>query len=397
MNANTALDPTSEEFRTHSAQRFRQLLREQPVARTTQGQWIICRHTDVERILVDRDHFERPQDWTVGRKPAGPLRDFGHNNMIGMNPPRHTRFRHAAAPAFAPGRIRAMRDGIERLVDDLIDRMTGNARGDFIRDFAAPLPIYVICELLGVPREDHDLFARSTAAVLASLEMTATQDTFDRGTAAAKVLFDYCHDIAAQRARQPREDLISLLLSRQESNELTRDEIVWIAVTMLIAGHETTTHMLGNGLLALLQHPDELGRLRADPGLTPGAIEESLRYDPTLYVLFRQTKTAVRIGDEDIPAGSFLMPSLYAANHDPAVFSDPDRFDITRANASRHLTFAGGQHLCLGLALARLEGTVALPRLLARLRTLELDGDPLPRNGLMFRGYLALPMRWQCR
>ena len=356
MAIDFAINPMTEEFRTNSAAYFSRLLKERPVARTELDQWLFCRYEDVKRILTDHEHFQRPSDWTVNRKPAGPLREFGKNNMVAMNPPRHTRFRQSSAPGLTPKVVKSMEPAIERMVDKLLDGMAEKQGGDFISDFAFRLPVYVICEMLGIPHDDHDLFGRCTADMLASLEMAATPDAFQRGTAAAKILFDYCQAVAKYKERHPGDDLISILISKESEHKMTREEVIWTAVTMLLAGHETTTHMLGNGMLALVRHPEQYDLLKNNPGLSANATEEILRHDPTLYVLFRESLTDTEIGGQAIPAGSFLITSLYAANHDPEVFEQPDVFDIKRENARQHLSFAAGRHLCLGHNLARLEG-----------------------------------------
>tara|TARA_R110001592_G_scaffold357416_1_gene660625 strand:+ start:207847 stop:208863 length:1017 start_codon:yes stop_codon:yes gene_type:complete len=334
-------------------------------------------------------------DWSVERKPEGPLREFARNNMISMNPPQHTRFRQSAARGLSRKASAAMATKIESLVDKLLDDMSKKDGGDFITDFAFPLPVYVICELLGISHEDHDMFGQCTADMLASLEMSASEEVFDRGSAAANILFDYCKAVAADREKAPRDDLISMLIDKEREDKMSRDELIWLTITMLIAGHETTTHMLGNGMLALVRHPGQYELLANNPGLSAGATEEILRYDPTLYVLFRESIVDVQMGGYNIPAGSFLLSSLYGANHDPEVFDGPDCFDIRRANANMHLTFAAGRNLCLGHWLARLEGEIAFARIFKKIKNFQMTGNPLPRNGLMFRGHFSLPMSWQ--
>ena len=395
MSIDFAINPMTEEFRTNSADYYSRLLRERPVAKTELDQWLFCRHADVQRILTDHDCFQRPADWSVQRKPEGPLREFGKNNMIGMNPPKHTRFRQSAARGFSARIVRAMEPAIEKLVGRLLDDMREKEEGDFITEFAFPLPVYVICEMMGISHEDHDLFGRCTADMLASLEMSATPEVFDRGAAAARILFDYCSDVAASREKALGDDLLSILIHKEKEDKMARDEVIWTVVTLLIAGHETTTHMLGNGMLALLRNPDQYKLLARNPELAANATEEILRFDPTLYVLFRENRVEVEFDGQQIPAGSFLITSLYAANRDPAVFANPDAFDIRRENADQHLTFAAGRNLCLGHNLARLEGKVAFSHLFRRLDQFALAGDPVPRNGLMFKGYHSLPMSWE--
>lgn len=395
MSIDFAINPMTEDFRTNSASYYSQLLRERPVAKTELNQWLFCKYADVYRILTDHEHFQRPSDWSIDRKPEGPLKEFGKNNMVGMNPPKHTRFRKSAARGFSRKVVQAMTPKIEKLVDKLLDGMAEKKGGDFITELAFPLPIYVICEMMGISHEDHDLFGRCTADMLASLEMAATPEVFDRGSKAAKILFDYCKDVAAHREIHMGDDLISILIHKEREDKMSRDEVIWVAVTMLIAGHETTTHMLGNGMLALIRHPDQYALLMGNPDLSANATEEILRYDPTLYALFRENIVDVEMGDYKIPAGSFLITSLYAANRDPELFDNPDEFDIRRPNANKHLTFAAGRNLCLGHLLARLEGEIAFARIFKRVGNFQLAGEPVARNGLMFRGNLSLPMTWE--
>ena len=395
--SNNAINPASEEFRTNCVRHYLRLLREQPVCRTETDQWLVCGYADVKRILTDYEHFQRPVDWSSQRKPPGPLRCFGENNMVAMNPPRHTRFRQSAARGFARRKVQEMAPKIETLVDKLLDAMAEKEAGDFIEDFAFPLPVYVICEMMGISHEEHDLFGECTADMLASLEMSATPEVFDRGARAAEILFNYCKDAAATREGSVGEDLISSLIAKESEDKMSRDEVIWTAVTMLIAGHETTTHMLGNGMLTMIENPDQCQALRADNRLAANATEEILRVDPTLYVLFRETIDDVELSGQRIPAGSFLLASVFAANHDPQVFDRPEQFDIRRSNADEHLSFASGRHLCLGHAVARLEGQIAFSAIFNRLTAIQTSAEPVPRNGLMFRGNFSIPLSWQAR
>ncbi len=391
------LEPTSPEFRNNAIAIYQRLLREQPVAELSGGRYLLCRHEDVRWALRDHEQVLRPTDWSSARKPPGPFREFGLNNMIAMNPPDHTRFRKAIMRAFAPKQIATLTAFIEAKCDALLDDMAARESGDFIDDFAYPLPVAVICEMLGIPDDNHETLRKGSAAMLAGLELSASEEELARASDGAQTLYDYLHGLVTARAVDLGDDLLSLLLRHQQEDQLTREEVVWAAITLLLAGHETTTHLLGNGLLALIHHPDQLERLAGTPEWTKNAVEEFLRYDPSLYVLFRQTANDVRLDDTDIPAGSILILSLAAANRDPRVFDDPDGLDIARANADQHLTFAGGRHLCAGHAVARLEGQIAFERITRRLTGFELDGEPEAREGLMFKGYHRIPIRYRNR
>jgi cytochrome P450 len=390
-----AVDPTSHEFRYDALGLVARLLREQPVTPLVDGGVLLCRHADVTWALTSHD-VRRPTEWSVGRKPEGPFRDFGRNNMISMNPPNHTRFRQAIMPAFSRKRTDALAGFIEQTCAALIARMRERESGDFIADFAMPLPVIVICHMLGIPTEDEDLLRKGSGAMLAGLEIVATPEEFARATAGASALFDYLSSVVKARERNPGDDLLSLLVRNERDHKLSRDEVVWATITLLIAGHETTTHLLGNGLLALLRHPAAMQGLRDNPGLTENAVEEFLRYDPPLYVLFRQSTREARIEDTVIPAGTFLMLSIAAANRDPRHFDAPDALDLGRGNARDNLSFAAGRHLCAGHALARLEARIAFRQLMEQLADIEPAGEPVPREGVMFKGYHALPVgyRW---
>lgn len=390
-------DPTSLEFRHNAIDIYQRLLREQPVLPLSDGRYLVCRHADVRWALRDHDKVVRPTTWSSARKPPGPFREFGNNNMIAMNPPDHTRFRKAIMRAFSPQKIAALNDFVTNTCDTLIDDMAQRGQGDFIDDFAYPLPVAVICAMLGIPATNHEVLREGSAAMLAGLELSASPEELARAGAAAQRLFDFLRELVEARQNNLGDDLLSLLLRHQQEDHLSSDEVVWAAITLLLAGHETTTHLLGNGLLALIHNPGEFERLFEQQELVANAVEEFLRFDPSLYVLFRQTTTPVELDGVAIPQGAILILSLAAANRDPRLFEAPDRLDIGRKNADQHLTFAAGRHLCAGHAVARLEGRIAFQRLVSRLRDFELDGDPVPRDGLMFKGYHALPVRYRPR
>lgn len=391
------LDPASPEFRRNALTIYDRLLRERPVLALADGRFLICRHDHVRWALRDHDRVIRPTQWTADRKPAGPFREFGRNNMIAMNPPDHTRFRKAIMRAFAPKQVAALEGFVAATCDRLLDAMVEKQGGDFIDDFAYPLPVAVICEMLGIPEANHDILRSGSAAMLAGLEISASPAELARAAAGAQSLFDYLRELVAARAQALGDDLLSLLLRHQQEDRLTHDEVVWAAITLLLAGHETTTHLLGNGLLALIRNPQQLERLRREPEITPNAVEEFLRFDPSIYVLFRQTAEPVTLDGVDLPEGAMMILSLAAANRDPRVFADPSRLDVGRENADQHLSFAAGRHLCAGHAVARLEARIAFERLTDRLTGFELDGDPVAREGLMFKGYHRLPIRYRRR
>lgn len=394
MNPPVRIDPMSPEFRQNSVAIYQQLLRTQPVTALEDGRYLICGYHDVKRGLTDLAAFRRPVETSIARRKPGSMSEaFARNNMIGLNPPDNTRFRRAMARAFAPRRIEQLAPDIQKSCDMLIDGLIEKGECDFIRDFALPLPVAIICQMLGIPLEDQHLFTNWSAALLAGLELSADPADAARAETATANLYDYLTGIAEERRRNPGEDLISTLIEAADEEKIRAEEVIWGAITLLVAGHETTTHLLGNGMLALIRNPDQLRLLRERPELTVNAVEEFLRYDPSVYVLFREASCDVTFGATVIPKGAFLILSLAAANRDPSVFAEPDRLDITRENARQHLAFGAGFHLCLGQAVARLEGHIAFETLMRRTARVELIGEPTPRDGLMFKGYHEMPVR----
>jgi pimeloyl-[acyl-carrier protein] synthase len=260
-------------------------------------------------------------------------------------------------------------------------------------DLATQLPAIVIAELLGVPAADRLRFkewSNDLISVLGNPNPTGAAERFERGLGN---LLDYLRDVIARRRRAPRDDLISgMIVAQEERDALTDAELLATSILLLVAGHETTTNLIGNGLLALLRHPDELARLRAHPELVPSAVEEMLRYDSPVQATVRVTTTTVELGGQAIPPGALVIAMIGAANRDPEVFPEPDRFDVGRAD-NRHLSFGFGPHFCLGAPLARLEGEVVFRTLLARYPALRLASDDV-RHRLNFalRGLLALPV-----
>ncbi len=394
MNTPVRIDPMSREFRRNSVAIYQHLLQTQPVTALDDGRYLLCGYHDVKRALTDLESFRRPTEASIARRKPGSMSEaFARSNMIGLNPPDNTRFRRAMARAFSPRRIEQLAPDMQRSCDALIDRMIERRECDFIRDFALPLPVAIICQMLNIPLEDQHLFASWSAALLAGLELSADPGEAGRAETATANLYDYLNATAKERRGNPGEDLISTLIEAADEEKISAEEVIWGSITLLVAGHETTTHLLGNGMLALIRNPDQSRLLRERPDLTVNAVEEFLRYDPSVYVLFREASRDVTFGATAIPKGAFLILSLAAANRDPSVFADPDRLDITRENARQHLAFGAGFHLCLGQAVARLEGRIAFETLMRRIATIELTHEPTSRDGLMFKGNHEMPVR----
>ncbi|GAB7052296.1 cytochrome P450 [Catenuloplanes indicus] len=353
------------------------------------GRWWVTSHTVTNQVLrhpamrildaADYDRFW--PDWRQNRGVASFVL-----SMLQTNPPDHSRVRRAAAATFTARRVAAMRDVIAALSEELITAMP--ARTDFIGAFAYPLPISVICALLGVPAADRPWFRQRVADLTVVLEPISTEREMQLADVAGREVEDYFVGLIAERRRAPQEDLTSALVA---NGDLTAEELLANLILLLIAGFETTTNLLGTGIKMLLDRPEHAARLRADPGLAPAYVEEILRYDSPVQMTSRLAAEPVEFGGVRIAAGESLNMLLGAANRDPARYGDPHRFDPDRENV-QPVSFGGGAHYCLGAPLARLEAQVALPMLVTMLPALAQDGPEVRRDRLVLRGYSALPV-----
>ena len=366
------------------------------------GAAILTRYADVEAVLRDprfsvdrtRAHlFQAFADRFPRQLLQGP---DGFRTMLMMDPPDHTRLRHLVNRAFTPRRVEErLAPRVEALVDELLGAMSERGEVDVMRDFAEPLPAIVIAELLGVPAADHRQFKQWSSELLAEGPARAFEPGAQERTAALfGRLREYMRGIVAERREAPGEDLISALVEAQEERDaLSEGELISTSLLLLIAGHETTTNLIGNGLLALLRNPAQLERLRSEPALLENAIEELLRYDSPVQATVRITTEDVAIGDAVIPKDAATLVLLGAANRDPAAFAEPDRLDLARENV-RHLSFGLGTHFCLGAGLARLEARTAFRGLLARFPRMSLATEaPEYRPNPFLRGLRSLPVR----
>lgn len=366
--------------------------------------WLVPGYALTHEGLKDHTRFSNEDRIAVelatlpeaDRAALAPLADELGTGLIHSDPPDHTRMRRIVSQAFTPRVIENQRRRTAGLVDELIDGMRAKGRCDFIEEFAFPLPILVISDLFGVPRADRDrikvwsecitnLGSRSKPlAELARDALTATREM--------KVYFEAILD---ERRREPRDDLITILLNAEDAGErLSRSELIGMAILILVAGHETTTSLLSNGLLLLLQNPAQLAALRADPALTPGAVEEMLRMEPSFLRTPRRVKADMDWGGVRLLRDQMVSVLNGAANRDPAVFANPDTFDIRRS-PNKHLSFGQGPHTCLGAPLARLEAGLSFPRLLERLPVLTLDGDVQWKEDFSTRRLARLDVRLQ--
>jgi pimeloyl-[acyl-carrier protein] synthase len=362
-----------------------------PVHRTPMGLWVLTRYDDVVAVLKDprfgREGFEQILANVYGE---------GARSMLFRDPPDHTRLRGLVSQAFTPRMIERMRSHIQDIVDRLLDRVQNANAMDVIADLAYPLPVTVICEMLGVPTDAHSGICQWSADLARSVDaigMPTDEEVVKRGRVAQQAMLDYFSDLIPERRQTPRDDLLSLLIAAEEQGDrLSEGELLITCILLFVAGHETTVNLIGNGLLALLNHPDELAKLRADLTLLPGAVEELLRYDSPVQRTARITNTDVELDGRKIAKGSLVVTAIGAANRDPAHFPDPDRLDITRRD-NRHIAFGFGIHFCLGAPLARLEGQIAIDTLLRRMPGLRLvTSAPEWRESSTLRGLKRLPV-----
>jgi hypothetical protein len=313
------------------------------------------------------------------------------------DPPAHTRLRGLMNKAFTPRAVERVRPRIQEIVDELIDRVCHLGRMDVIRDVASPLPVTVIAEMLGVPKEDRErLKTWSDELALFIGSALATPDKYERAGHSIMELSEYFRSLIAARRAHAHDDMLSALIAAEERDAvLSEDELVATCVLLLFAGHETTTNLIGNGLLGLLRDPDQLEVLRAEPSLAPLAVEELLRYDGPTPAMVRVAAEDMKIGDKRIKRGDRIFAIINAANRDPAQFADPDRLDLRR-EPNRHIAFGFGIHFCIGAPLARLEGQIAFATLLRRLSDLELlTTAPEWLDSVVFRGVKSLPVSFR--
>jgi cytochrome P450 len=376
---------------------YHRLRAEDPVHHHPFGFYVLTRYDDVAAFLRDA-RFDKSgyQALFESRFGGGPDGSWLALSMLFRDPPDHTRLRALVSKAFTPRVVETLRPRVQAIVDRLLERVTGAGRMDVIADLAYPLPVTVISELLGVPAAEADAvrgWSFHVARALDAIALPVGPEVIERGRRATGEMVEYFGRLAEARRRRPGSDLLSGLVEAEEAGDrLTERELLATCVLLYVAGHETTVNLVGNGLLALLRHPQECRRLRDDPALLPGAIEELLRYDGPVQRTGRMAACDAEIGGVPIPAGALVLGLLGAANRDPAHFVEPDRLDVTR-DQPRHLAFGSGIHYCLGAPLARLEAQAAIGTLLRRFPAVALAVErPVWRPSSTLRGLEALPV-----
>jgi cytochrome P450 len=356
------------------------------------GSWVLTRYADVVACLLDprlsaRRIYGSPET-------QDPITRALSQEMLFLDPPDHTRLRKLVTRSFTPRMVEGMRPRIQQIVDQLLDAAGSSGGMDAIRDLAGPLPVVVIAEMLGVPVTDRDALKRWSddfAALLGTLSLDEEQ--MAKARQSAMEMIDYFQGVVRQRRGGPGDDLISALIAAEEQGDaLSAGEVVMNAMLLLAAGHETTTNLIGNGLLALLRHPEQQRRLMDEPSLIVSAVEELLRYDSPVQFTDRIAREPLEIGGLGIEPGQTVTVVLAAANRDPAQFPEPDRLDLGRRD-NRHVAFGQGIHFCVGAALARLEGQIAIQTVLSRFPALRLESNRLHwRTNQVVRGLKSLPV-----
>jgi cytochrome P450 len=387
-------NPWDPEFRTNPYPFYKPLLTGPPRLLEIFGPAaLIARYTDVTTVLKDHPHFSSTQTRPPEMQDRGPFK--GATVMLFADPPVHTRLRRLVSRDFTPRRIREIEPRVREIAKDLLDAVERKGELDVMRDVANALPVMVIAEMLGVPSELYAQFKRWSDAVISGGNTLPGMPLPDDVIQAGDELRDYLAAQIVKRRAQPGPDLISALVAAHDDGEaMTSDELLAFVVLLLLAGNETTTNLIGNGMLALGRNPDQMNLLRRTPDLTPRAIEEILRYDGPVQATTRRALVDVEVGGTKIPAGTGCFVVIGAANHDPAQFDDPDRFDITR-DPKDNVAFGDGIHFCIGAPLARMEGAIAIGAMLERFPHLRLKHPAAPtthKGSYFLRGLAALSM-----
>ena len=376
---------------------YHALLDHAPVHRMASGSVLVSRHADLEAIYKNTAAYS--SDKKVEFRPKfgdGPLYRHHTTSLVFNDPPLHTRVRRIIAGALTPRAIADMEAPVTALVDRLLDGMAAKGDVDLIEDFASAIPVEVIGNMLGVPRDERGPLRAWSLAILGALEPAPSAEQLTLGNQSVADFSDYLEGLIADRRQRPGDPdndvLTRLIQGEAEGGRLTASELEQNCIFLLNAGHETTTNLIGNGLATLTEWPAERARLIAQPGLIKSAVEEMLRFESSNQLGNRMTTREVEIGGVQLAAGTSITLLIGAANRDPARFAEPDRFDIAR-QPNRHLAFASGPHQCVGMNVARLEGRIAIERFLARFPDYRLSAIPVRGGRARFRGYLSVPAR----
>src|SRR3954468_3572858 len=394
---NFDLEKLTPEFYANPYPTYRALREHEPVKLLPNGSYFLTRYDDLVSAYKNTKLFSSDKKKEFAPKYGSSLLYEHHTTSLVFNdPPAHTRVRRLIMGALSPRAIAEMEPDLIALVDRLLDAIAAKGNFELIGDFASAIPVQVIGNLLDVPRDEREPLRDWSLAILGALEPVISAEVFARGNKAVQDFLAYLEILVERRRAKPgnpERDVLTRLIQGEENGErLTAKELLHNCIFLLNAGHETTTNLIGNGLVTLSGNPVQKKRLIETPALIKTAIEEFLRYESSNQLGNRVTTEAVEIGGVQMPPGTLLTLCIGAANRDPAQFTDPENLDIGRT-PNRHLAFATGPHQCAGMALARLEGAIAISRFLERFPGYELNGDPVRGGRVRFRGFLSVPCR----
>jgi cytochrome P450 len=374
---------------------YRALREHEPVKRMAGGSYFLTRYDDLVNVYKNTKLFSSDKKREFFPKYGNSLLYEHHTTSLVFNdPPAHTRVRRLIMGALSPRAIAEMEGDLIALVDRLLEKLAAKREVDLIEDYAAAIPIEVIGNLLGVPREEREPLRGWSLAILGALEPVISAEAFARGNTAVREFLDYLKTLVARRRARPgnpeRDVLTRLIQGEDDGEHLTERELLHNCIFLLNAGHETTTNLIGNGLVALSENPDQKKRLIENPDLIKTAVEEILRFESSNQLGNRMTIGRVELGGVTMEEGTSITLCIGAANRDPQQFAEPETFDITRT-PNRHLSFGTGAHQCAGMALARLEGAIAISRFLKKFPGYALKGAPVRGGRARFRGFLNVP------
>jgi unspecific monooxygenase len=362
------------------------------------NQWLVPHHADVSTLLRDRrlgrtyQHRFTHEDFGRTAPPPEhePFHTLNDHGMLDLEPPDHTRIRRLVSKAFTPRTVEQLRPYVTRLAGELVDRLVESGGGDLLTDVAEPLPVAVIAEMLGIPEADRAPLRPWSADNCGMNELNPPEETARRAVRASVEFSEYLRELIAERRKQPGEDLISgLIAAYEEGDRLTEQEMISTCVLLLNAGHEATVNATVNGWYALFRNPDQLAALRADHSLIPSAVEELMRYDTPLQLFERWVLDEIEIDGTTVPRGAEIAMLFGAANHDPEVFREPGRLDLTRRD-NPHISFSAGIHYCIGAPLARIELAASMTALLEKAPGLRLAAEPKRKPNFVIRGLEGL-------
>ena len=397
-------NPFDPSFRSDPYPVYRRLREDAPVHHSPLGFYVLTRYEDCANLLRDPRVSNDFTNSTAAVEEAAKqgidleqLAAEGTRPFLFMDPPDHTRLRSLVSKAFTPRVVEGLRPRAQQIVDRLLDAAVARGEVDVIADLAYPLPVTIISEMLGVPAEDHEVFQGWSREMARSLDpdFVLPADVLERRQKAGDEFTEYFRALIAKRRLDLRNDLVSALIAAEDGGEtLSENELLSTCILLLIAGHETTVNLIGNGMLALLRHPDQMALLREDPSLIKSAVEELLRFDPPVQLTGRTAKEDIPLSAGVLPKGQQAIMLLGAANRDPLQFVEPDRLDLARED-NRHLAFGMGIHFCLGAPLARIEGQIAIGEMAQRLGSPELMvAEPEYKENVTLRGLASLPVRF---